>query len=51
MAPALKPPETPQSFQQTSFLGKMTEGVWLVIANLLGSNPLFLRSSHVMTFL
>ena len=41
----LKIPKLPQSFQQSPFLGKVREA-WLVVANILVSDPLFLHSSH-----
>ena len=43
-------PENPkmiESFQQAPLKAKGEGGVWLVVANFLVSDPLFLRSSHV----
>ena len=49
----LKKPQTPQKLSAKPFYRKGEGGVWLVVANFLVSDSLFLRSYHgqVMTFL
>ena len=48
-----KNPKTIESFQQAPLKAKGEGGVWLVVANFLVSDPLFLRSGHrqLMIFL
>ena len=48
-----KNPKTIESFQQAPLKAKGEGGVWLVVANFLVSDPLFLKSGHnqVMMFL
>ena len=49
----LKKPQTPQKLSAKPFYRKGEGGVWLVVANFLVSDSLFLRSGRgqVMTFL
>ena len=45
MADALRNPVS-ESFQQAPLKEKGEGGAWLVVANFLASDPLFLRSDH-----
>ena len=43
---ALRTPKVTESFRQSPFKAKYEGGVWWVVANFLGSDPLFLKSDH-----
>ena len=49
---SFKNPKVAESFQQSPFKSKKVEGgVWLVVANSLISDPLFLKSGHVQVMI
>ena len=46
VAHALKGLQLLESFQQSPFMGKVRGGAWVVVADFLVSDPLFLRLGH-----
>ena len=44
----LKKPRTPRKLSAKPFYREGEGGMWLVVANFLVSDPLFLRSGHVL---